>query len=161
LEGVGILSLNETCKAYATRDLLIPHKTENKEEYLDFIPHSKIKETEEIQIDLPSTILKTKHVHTNQMYDLGLVAKSTTEIKEIIKKRVEIEAAKEKRHGYLLYLVNAITIVSLLLFIITCIEQLPWFKTKTHTELEPEPPMSLESTEEPELTNMIEDIGDP
>jgi hypothetical protein len=97
------------------------------------------------------------------MYDLGLIAKSTTEIKEIIEKRVEIEAAKDnkKRHGYLLYLVSAITIVSLLLFIITCIEQLPWFKTKTHTEPEPEPPMSLESTEEPELTNMIEDIGDP
>ena len=110
LEGVGILSLNETCKAYATRDLLIPHKTENEEEYLDFIPHSEIKKTEEIQIDLPSTILKIKHVHTNQMYDLNLVAKSTTEIKEIIEKSAEVEAAQDNknRHNYLLYVVSAI-----------------------------------------------------
>jgi hypothetical protein len=93
------------------------------------------------------------------MYDLNLVAKSTTEIKEIIEKSAEIEAAQDNknRHNYLLYEVSAITIVSLLLFIITCIEQLPWFKLKTHTEPEPEPTMSLEPTEEPEHTDMIED----
>jgi len=114
-----------------------------------------------MQIDLPSTILKIKHVHINQMYDLNLVAKSTTEIKEIIEKTAEIEAAKDNksRHDYLFYVVSAITIVSLLLFIITFVEKLPWFKTETYTEPEPEPLMSLESTEEPEHTDMI-NIGD-
>lgn len=31
---VGILSINETCKAYATRDILILHKMEPNSEYI-------------------------------------------------------------------------------------------------------------------------------
>jgi hypothetical protein len=39
IKGVGILRLIETCKGYATRDILIPGKT-NQEQHFDFIPNS-------------------------------------------------------------------------------------------------------------------------
>jgi len=133
LEGVGILSLNETCKAYATRDILIPHKVENEEEYIDFIPNSKITEMENIYIDLSTNVLKNKHVRTNQMSDLDLVAKSTAEIKEIVGKKVTTDTISnsKSKHDYLLYVISAITIVSLILFMASCIEQLPWY-TQAH-----------------------------
>ncbi|KAL4136401.1 hypothetical protein QTP88_007949 [Uroleucon formosanum] len=44
LEGVGLFTLNETCKAYATRDILIPGEVNFQEEYLDFIPDSRNKQ---------------------------------------------------------------------------------------------------------------------
>ncbi|XP_060855486.1 uncharacterized protein LOC132933186 [Metopolophium dirhodum] len=128
LEGVGILSINETCRAYATRDILIPHKIEMDNEYVDFIPNSKIRESTEAYIGLNNNILKNKHVRTNQMFDLNIVAQSTSEIKEKMSRDVEAEEIKtsKTKHDYLLYVISAITIVSLILFLVSCIEQLPW-----------------------------------
>lgn len=42
LKGEGRLSFNETCKGYATRDILIPKKVINHGDYTDFIPKSTI-----------------------------------------------------------------------------------------------------------------------
>jgi len=127
LQGVGILFINETCKAYATRDILIPHKIETDNEYIDFIPNSQIKESEERYVGLTTNILKNKHVRTNQMFDLNIVAKSTSEIKEIMSKNIETDEIRnsKNRHDYLLYVVCAITIVYLFLIIISCIEKTP------------------------------------
>ncbi|KAF0692437.1 Envelope fusion protein [Aphis craccivora] len=62
LEGVGILYLNETCKAYATRDILISHKIETDTELVDFVPNSQIKEIEDRYASLTTNILENKHV---------------------------------------------------------------------------------------------------
>lgn len=135
LQGVGILSINETCKAYAIRDILIPHKMELNSEYIDFIPNSQIKEPEERYASLSTNILKNKHIRTNQMFDLNIVSKSTAEIKEIKTKIIEIEGIKDSknRHDYLLYVVSAITIVCLFLFVLSFIEQTPWCR-RNHTK---------------------------
>ncbi|KAE9543350.1 hypothetical protein AGLY_003261 [Aphis glycines] len=126
LEGVGILFLNETCKAYATRDILIPHRVENEEKYIDFIPNSQITEMENIYIDLSTNVLKNKHVRTSQMSDLDLVAKSTVEIKEIVGKKVTVDTIKnsKNRHDYLLYVTDAIVIACILMFVISCLGKL-------------------------------------
>ncbi|KAF0723320.1 Peptidase A2 domain-containing protein [Aphis craccivora] len=58
LEGVGILYLNETCKAYATRDILIPHKIETDTELVDSVPNSQIKEPEDRYASLTTNILQ-------------------------------------------------------------------------------------------------------
>jgi len=141
LQGVGILSINETCKAYATRDILIPHKMEPDHEYIDFIPNSQIKGSEERYVDLTTNILKNKHVSTNQMFDLNRVAKSTSEIKEIMTKAVEAEEIKtsKNRHDYLLYVVSAITVVCVFLFIISYIEQTPYCTMRSRRATKPKP----------------------
>lgn len=46
LNGVGILTLNETCKAYANRDIWISGELNYQEEYQDFIPNSTITESD-------------------------------------------------------------------------------------------------------------------
>jgi len=72
--------------------------------------------------------IKNKHVQTNQMFDLNIVAKSTSEIKETMSRDIETEEIKysKKKHDYFLYVTSAITIVCLILFLASCIKQLPW-----------------------------------
>lgn len=58
--------------------------------------------------------------------------KTTSEIKEIVTKDIKTEEIKDSkstkcRHDYLLYVDSVITIVYLFLFIISCIEQIPWY----------------------------------
>ncbi len=125
---MGVLYLNETCKAYATRDILIPHKIETDTELVDFVPNSQIKEIEDRYASLTTNILENKHVRTNQMFDLNLVAKSTSEIKEMVINDVKTEQMRnsKRRHDYLLYVMSAITIICIVLTIIRCMEQKPW-----------------------------------
>ncbi|KAF0682192.1 Envelope fusion protein [Aphis craccivora] len=124
LEGVGILYLNETCKAYATRDILIPYKIETDTEHVDFVPNSRIKEPEDRYASLTTNILENKHVRTNQMFDLNLVAKSTSEIIKDVK--TEQMRRSKRRHDYLLYVISAIAIICIVITIIRCIEKKPW-----------------------------------
>lgn len=62
------------------------------------------------------------------MFDVNLVAKSTSEIKEMVIKDVKTEQIRyrKRRHHYLLYVISAITIICIDLTIIRCIEQKPW-----------------------------------
>lgn len=41
LEGVGIIALNDTCKAYATRDILIPSRNTQQQRSQYFIPNTR------------------------------------------------------------------------------------------------------------------------
>ena len=81
LNGVGIFSLNETCKAYANRDILIPGELNYQEEYQDFIPNSTINKNE-YPVSNPSNknIMESKHVRNNDMNDLNNIAHSITQI---------------------------------------------------------------------------------
>ncbi|KAE9529151.1 hypothetical protein AGLY_011947 [Aphis glycines] len=47
LEGSGIISLNETCRGYANRNVLIPGRLSGKTQYTDFVPTSVIRELRE------------------------------------------------------------------------------------------------------------------
>jgi len=139
-----ILYLNETCKAYATRDILIQHRIETDTELVDFIPNSRIKEPEDRNASLTTNIMENKHVRTNHTFDLNLVAKSTSEIKEMVIKDVKTEQIRnsKRRHDYLLYVISAITIICVAVFIIKCIEQKPWCTitgtTRTRQDIRPD-----------------------
>lgn len=51
LEGVGVITINETCKGYATRDLLIPSSS-SENNFTDFIPTSVITRQEYQHVSL-------------------------------------------------------------------------------------------------------------
>ncbi|KAF0769130.1 Envelope fusion protein [Aphis craccivora] len=61
---------------------LIRHKKEADTEYIELISNSKIKEPKN-SASLMTNIFKNKHARTNQMFDLNVVAKSISKIKEM------------------------------------------------------------------------------
>lgn len=74
-----ILTLNQTCKGYATRDILIPGKVKHDVEYLDFIPHSQIQASMNItnSIDIE---FNDEEIVDYHMYDLDLISKSSKKL---------------------------------------------------------------------------------
>ncbi|KAL4107124.1 hypothetical protein QTP88_000134 [Uroleucon formosanum] len=106
LEGVGLFTLNETCKAYATRDILIPGEVNFQEEYLDFIPDSRNKQ---YKYFTGKSIKKMQQIRQKQTQNdyllyfmttlilLGSVVFITIKIKITIKKRQVQNADKQKK----------------------------------------------------------------
>lgn len=91
---VGILKLNETCKGYATRDVLIPGKIDNRAYYIDFIPKSVITEnyvTTNFQQPTKS------HMKTNQLHDFHDIAFSKNQILNKEVRFEDINDLKENR----------------------------------------------------------------
>ncbi|KAL4148863.1 hypothetical protein QTP88_003008 [Uroleucon formosanum] len=76
LKGVGILHLNETCKGYTTRDILIPGKVDYKAEFMDFNPRSVIDRTRNTPYLQNNNLMEDYHVKTNNMDDLHTVSNS-------------------------------------------------------------------------------------
>lgn len=52
LEGVGLLTLSDTCRAYASRDILIVGEVKNYVDYSDFVPNFKIPKLEKYMVEL-------------------------------------------------------------------------------------------------------------
>ena len=76
LSGVGVISLNEACKGFSERDILIPGEINHLEEYTDFIPTSRILHLEEhLRTQIDETMFQDKYVKSNQIYNLNQVAK--------------------------------------------------------------------------------------
>lgn len=76
LSGVGVISLNEACKGFSERDILIPGEINHLEEYTDFIPTSRILHLEEhLRTQMDETMFQDKYVKSNQIYNLNEVAK--------------------------------------------------------------------------------------
>jgi hypothetical protein len=119
LNGVGIFSLNETCKAYANRDILIPGELNYQEEYQDFIPNSTITK-DDYPVSNPShkNIMETKHVRNNEMNDLNSIAHSITQTQEV--EDINNIKQTQRKSNYILYATAAIVITTILLFIINC-----------------------------------------
>lgn len=69
LEGAGIISINETCRGYANRDVLIPGRLSSKIKYTDFVPTSIMRSRGEEIIRFTKT-MDAHHIRTNQMSDL-------------------------------------------------------------------------------------------
>lgn len=82
LEETGILSLNETCKAHTTQDVLIPGEERNNEAYQDFIPHSLIKDMDQLlNTSETDAAIQTKHLRGNFRDDPNSMAKSVAQIR--------------------------------------------------------------------------------
>lgn len=75
LEGVKIISINETCKGCATRDLLIPSTTAEKN-FLDFIPTSIITQQDYRHVTLDLYTMRNKNVISSHISDLNLISKT-------------------------------------------------------------------------------------
>ena len=143
LEGVGIIQLNNTCKGYASRDVLIPGKVENEKNFLDFVPKSIIK----IQTDFyPKDIVEDKHVKNNGMEDLNTIANSEREVGALTEQEEKIKEVKQnqKTNNYLLYVTLTISIFSAIFFIIAFIQKLVKNKVQRRTENEQYAAIQLE-----------------
>jgi hypothetical protein len=119
LEGVGILTLNETCRGYGSRDVLVPGKIDHAVEYLDSIPNSKIKDNISVtqSIDI---ILNDEDVINNHMDDLDFIAKSREELHQLFENKKNMLNLEKNRflHSYILYLIIAIFTFTFLLTIV-------------------------------------------
>lgn len=123
LEGVGIIKLNNTCKGYASRDVLIPGQLESNRDYQDFIPKSIIQP--EPQYDF-NGIAEDRHIRTSKMSDLDYIATSR---KEIVLRQQQEEKfiqfnEKQSSHSYLLYVTLSISSFATLFFIIAFVQKL-------------------------------------
>jgi hypothetical protein len=115
IEGVGILSLNETCKAYATRDILIPGEQQSQDEYQDFIPKSTITGADQLLSNpADKNIMETKHIKNNEISDLNNIAKSMGQIEE--SNNINEIKRNQTRSNYVLYATTAITVTAILIY---------------------------------------------
>jgi hypothetical protein len=139
LERVGILTLNDTCKAYATRDILIPGEVKDDTEYPDFIPSSKIQRLEELISEISSNnVVNTKHIKNNQMNELNDIAKTQGQVEDY-KIILGIQTNQNNRYhqDYILYVTSAIVTLTLILFMISILNKLITKKITARRQLQP------------------------
>lgn len=123
IEGVGILALNETCKAYATRDILIPGELHEEDEYLDFIPKSLIPEADKLLSKPPDkNTIQTKYIKNNEISDLNSIAKSMVQIEET--NNLKTIERTQTRSNYLLYVTTAVVVTAIILYVIIGINKI-------------------------------------
>ncbi|VVC36060.1 Envelope fusion protein-like [Cinara cedri] len=114
IEGIGKITLNETCKAYATRDILILGHLHNQEEYHDFVPRSVIPDLDHLLLltDTGDTMRNEQGID-NQMSDLIRVAKTQG---QLMNDNLVKQLGHDQRRGhYLLYVVSAILFIGLII----------------------------------------------
>lgn len=119
LEGVGLFTLNETCKAYATRDILIPGEVNFQEEYLDLIPDSKINNINTLMENQLNDESQYKNIQGNQMEDLNNIAKPLREITEKSEGDRKMQQIRKKQiqSDYLLYFMTTLILLGSVIFI--------------------------------------------
>ncbi|KAL4088779.1 hypothetical protein QTP88_023863 [Uroleucon formosanum] len=118
LEGVGIISINETCKEYATRDLLLP-STNSENNYSDFIPTSTITQQEFQHVSLDLYTMKDENVINNHMSDLNLISKTHMQLQEHNNNIYKVTQLQNNQiiHNYILYLTIFLTFVIAIAFL--------------------------------------------
>ncbi|KAL4107224.1 hypothetical protein QTP88_017607 [Uroleucon formosanum] len=118
LEGVGIISINETCKGYATRDLLLP-STNSENNYSDFIPTSIITQQEFQHVSLDLYTMKDENVINNHMSDLNLISKTHMQLQEHNNNIYKVTQLQNNQiiHNYILYLTIFLTFVISIAFL--------------------------------------------
>ncbi|KAL4148882.1 hypothetical protein QTP88_003027 [Uroleucon formosanum] len=119
LEGVGLFTLNEICKAYATRDILIPGEVNFQEEYLDFIPDSKINNINNLLENQLNDEIQYKNIQGNQMEDLNNIAKPLSEISEKSERNRKMQQIRQKQtqNDYFLYFMTILILLGSVIFI--------------------------------------------
>jgi len=119
LNGVGVISLNETCKGFSERDILIPGEINHLEEYTDFIPTSRIPHLEEhLRSQIEETGSQNKYIKNNQIYNLNEIAKpvgyfqNKKEMDQNHRNYIEVQ----RNNGYLLYVITIIILIAISIF---------------------------------------------
>lgn len=95
---------------------MIPGKVNIQEEYLDFIPDSKIKNVNTILNNQFEDINQQKHIQGNQMENLNNIAKPLSELTQKTEEDRKIQQIQQRQtqSDYLLYLLTVITALLLL-----------------------------------------------
>jgi hypothetical protein len=135
IKGVGILHLNETCKGYAARDILIPGKVDYKSEYMDFNPRSAIDRSKNTPYTENNNLMEDYHVKTNNMDDLHIVANSKKQLdnKNKIDDQINELQDIQQMYNYTLYSTISFFLVTGMIIILCCInvKSLPGYKEVT------------------------------
>ena len=158
LRGVGIIQLNETCKGYATRDILIPGKVDYKAEYLDFMPKSKINASRDMQNTDNNNLMEDYHVKTNKMDDLHTVSNSKNQLdkQDKIKNKINELEYTQYVNNYNLYVITSIIImIIIIIIIIHLIKTIPIYKEANTEDIEEEMD-NLTTASAPRDTDIIE-----
>ncbi|KAE9537403.1 hypothetical protein AGLY_006426 [Aphis glycines] len=117
LEGVGIIALNESCRGYAKRDVLIPGRVAGRTQYTDFIPTSELKEpNNDSGNDYFIKTMKFHHVKTNQMSDLNDITITQEQAVEQLQQKLLYQQIESKM--YVVAVIGITTIIVIL--IISC-----------------------------------------
>lgn len=158
IEGVGVIHLNETCKGFATRDILLPGKIDYRSEYADFNPKSIIDRNQYSPRTETNGLMKDYHVKTNNMDDLHLVSNSKNQLDSQSKINIEIKEIQDiqQMFNYALYITISFVAIIMTLMIIHSIKTKLTEKCKTqfseHTQEE------SQELNPPATTNQNEDI---
>ncbi|KAF0726158.1 Integrase catalytic domain-containing protein [Aphis craccivora] len=120
LKGVGIIHLNETCKGYATRDILLPGKVDSKSEYADFNPKSIIDRNQYTTHIETNDLMEDYHVKTNNMDDLNAVSNSKKQLDSQNKINLKIEEIQDIQQwfNYALYMTIGFIVMVMMLMTI-------------------------------------------
>ncbi|XP_050431449.1 uncharacterized protein LOC126840011 isoform X2 [Adelges cooleyi] len=134
INDVGALSLPETCKAYASYDLLIPAALGITKNYTDFVP------TTSMTIDL--TLFTNENVipvvdarritNTNQFNDLPTIGKSVKQLREQFDEQLR---AKHRRIQPIINYVLAAGIICIRIAGCSCFIVIRWKKTRVDTQV--------------------------
>lgn len=120
LKGVGIIRLNETCKGYAARDVLIPGKVDYKADYNDFFPKSIIERVKDMPYTDNNNLMEDYHVKTNNMDDLHSVSNSKKQLdnqNKFISKLNKIEDVQNV-FNYTTYVIMSIIFMTIIIIVI-------------------------------------------
>ncbi|XP_050060778.1 uncharacterized protein LOC126551465 [Aphis gossypii] len=142
LEGAGIIALNETCRGYANRDVLIPGRIAGRTQYTDFIPTSVLKEpSSDSGNDQFVKTMKFHHIKTNQMSDLNEITITQEQAAEQLQHKLLYQQMESK-----MYVVVAIGVTTIIvILIISCALSLLLKLITNKTERKPcEEPLQLE-----------------
>jgi len=112
LEGAGIILLNETCRGYANRDVLIPGRLSGKSKYTDFIPTSVIRDLwEETTRSKFTKTMEPHHIKTNQMHDLNEITYTQDQVANKIQQKEQYEQLETTVYIYLITGSVAISVI--------------------------------------------------
>ncbi|KAL4153163.1 hypothetical protein QTP88_000996 [Uroleucon formosanum] len=130
LEGSGIISLNETCKGYANRDVLITGRLTEKTQYTDFIPTSVIRNLwEETSNNKFTKTMQSHHVRTNQMHDLNEITYTRDQITDQNQHHEQIDQLETKVYIYFIF--GGVSIIIVIVINILIIWFINYETTKT------------------------------
>lgn len=101
LEGAGIISLNETCRGYVNRDVLIPGRLSSKIKYIDFVSTLIMRSRGKEIIRFMKT-MEAHHIRTNRMSELHYRTCTQNEISTRIQQKEKYTQSKRKIYIYLI-----------------------------------------------------------
>jgi len=117
LEGAGIIALNETCRGFANRDVLIPGRIAGRTQYTDFIPTSVLREpNSDVENSHFTKTMKFHHVKTNQMSDLNEITVTLTheQVAEQIQQKLLYQQMESKIYVVIVVGISTIVVITII-----------------------------------------------